>query len=290
MYGNSVAHVLYERTRRRASDFTGDFGRPPCLAALVVGTDPASRSIVRLKQNRCRQVGIDARIIELAASITTEELVDTIRALSDDGGVDGIVVQDPIPSTIDQRAAFDAICPTKDVNGVTTASFAAAAYDRPAFRSCTPAAIMTLLNTYRVPLVGAHAVVVGADDALGPPLCMMLLTAGATVTCTDTRAQGAAELVATADVVITGTGVPGSIPGAWIRAGAVVLDAGTGHNGLGDVEFDTAIERASLLAPATSGVGPLAVALLLAQTMDAALPSDDDPADRDDLLNPRAPT
>ncbi|MFV0524898.1 MAG: bifunctional 5,10-methylenetetrahydrofolate dehydrogenase/5,10-methenyltetrahydrofolate cyclohydrolase [Acidimicrobiales bacterium] len=275
MYGTSVAHVLYERTRRRATDFTGDFGRPPCLAALLVGTDPASRSIVQLKQNRCRQVGIDARIVELPASTTTDELVVAIRELSDDGSVDGIVLQEPMPSTIDHRAAFEAISPTKDVDGVTLASFAAAAYDQPSFRSCTPAAVMTLLNTYEVPLVGAHAVIVGAGPALGRPLSMMLLAAGATVTCRDTRAREIAEVVNTADVVITGTGVPGSIPGAWIRPGAVVVEAGPGHGGRGDVEFDTAVERASLITPATGGVGPLAVALLLAQTMDAALPAED---------------
>ncbi|MGC9537530.1 bifunctional 5,10-methylenetetrahydrofolate dehydrogenase/5,10-methenyltetrahydrofolate cyclohydrolase [Streptomyces sp. UG1] len=267
--GRAVAAALLERVRQEVSEFVDEHGRVPVLATVLVGDDPASHTYVRMKANRSAKVGMRSQRIELDAGITTETLVKQIRDLSEDPDVDGILLQHPVPDHIDERAAFEAIDPAKDVDGVTRTSFATTAFGEGGFKSATPGGIMALIDAYDIPLAGKHAVVVGRSPILGRPVGMLLLTRDATVTYCHSRTVGLAERVAEADVVVAAVGRPGLIRGDWIKPGAVVVDAGYADDS-GDVEYEAAAERASYITPVPGGVGPMTIATLLAQTVQAA--------------------
>lgn len=270
MDGQTVARQLLDATATRAADFQRRHGRRPCLATVLVGEDPASHMYVRMKVNRCAAVGIESRRVDLPASTTTEQLVAQVRRLSADGTVDGILLQHPVPGHVDERTAFEAIDAGKDVDGVTGASFVAMAFGRPGFSSCTPAGIMRLLDAYDVPVPGRRAVVVGRSAILGKPVGMLLLARDATVTYCHSRTVELAAHVAEADIVVAAVGAPGLIRGDWIKPGAVVVDAGYNAGNVGDVEFHAAAARAGLITPVPGGVGPMTIAVLLSQTIDAA--------------------
>lgn len=271
--GTATAAALYAETMQRAGAFRATHGRAPCLATVLVGDDPASHTYVRMKVNRCRQVGIDSRRVELPATSATTEVVRRIQELSADRSVDGILLQHPVPAQVDERAAFEAISPGKDVDGVTGASFAAMAFGEPGYQSCTPGAIVRLLDTYQVPLSGACAVVVGRSPILGKPVGMLLLARDATVTYCHSRTVELPIAVGQADVLVAAVGKPELIRGDWIKPGAVVIDAGYHPGNVGDVEYAAAAERAALITPVPGGVGPMTIAVLLAQTVDAAAAS-----------------
>jgi methylenetetrahydrofolate dehydrogenase (NADP+)/methenyltetrahydrofolate cyclohydrolase len=268
--GTAVSRKLLAETAARAAAFTQKAGRAPCLATVLVGDDPGSASYVRMKRNRSQRIGIASRAVELPGTSTTGQVVDAITGLSEDPEVDGILLQHPVPSQIDERAAFEAIVPGKDVDGVTMHSFAAMAFDLPGFHSCTPAGIMLLLKAYQVELSGKHAVVVGRSPILGKPIGMLLLNESATVTYCHSRTTDLPEQVARADVVVAALGRPELIKGEWIKPGAVVVDAGYNPGNVGDVEQQAAAERAALITPVPGGVGPMTVAVLLEQTVRAA--------------------
>lgn len=269
MDGRALAAQLLAETAEQVARLPSG-GRAPCLATVLVGDDPASHTYVRMKANRCRTAGIDSRRLELDAATTTEQLVAVITELSHDDGVDGILLQHPVPDHIDERAAFEAIAPAKDVDGVTRTSFAAMAFGEPGFSSCTPGGIMRLLDAYGVPLAGRRAVVVGRSPILGMPVGMLLLRRNATVTYCHSKTVKLAARVAEADVVVAAVGRPELIRGDWIKPGAVVIDAGYNPGNVGDVEFEVAAQRASLITPVPGGVGPMTIAVLLAQTVAAA--------------------
>lgn len=271
MDGTAVAARMNEATADRARELRETAGVEACLATVLVGDDPSSATYVRMKQNRCRKAGIASRSLVLPASTTTAELVAAIRELSDDPAVHGILLQHPVPDHIDERAAFEAIAPAKDVDGVTMHSFAAMAFGLPGFQSCTPGGIVRLLDEYGVDLAGRHAVVLGRSPILGKPVGMLLLARNATVTYCHSRTQGIAELVAQADVLVAAVGKPEFVKGDWLKPGAIVVDAGYHEGGRGDVDQAAAAEVASLLTPVPGGVGPMTIALLLAQTVDAAI-------------------
>jgi methylenetetrahydrofolate dehydrogenase (NADP+) / methenyltetrahydrofolate cyclohydrolase len=268
--GTAVSMRLLAETAERAKAFTETAGRAPCLATVLVGDDPGSQTYVKMKRNRSRKNGIASRAVELPDATTTAELVKVIDDLSADPEVDGILVQHPVPNQIDERAAFEAIIPTKDVDGVTMHSFAAMAFDLPGFHSCTPAGIMRLLEAYDVQLSGKHAAVVGRSPILGKPVGMLLLNEQATVTYCHSRTTDLADQVAQADIVVAAVGKPELIKGDWIKPGAVVIDAGYNPGNVGDVEQQAAAERASLITPVPGGVGPMTIAVLLEQTVRAA--------------------
>lgn len=268
--GAAVAARLLDRISRDAAEFTQVQGRRPCLAAVLVGDDPASHTYVRMKRNRAAKAGVDSRIIGLPTDTTTEKLVAALTALSENPAIDGILLQHPVPSHIDERAAFEAIDPGKDVDGVTMQSFAAMAFNEPGFHSCTPGGIIQLLDAYEVELTGKHAVVVGRSAILGRPVGMLLLTRDATVTYCHSRSRDVAHHVKDADIVIAAVGKPELIRGDWIKADSVVVDAGYNPGNVGDVEFAVAAERASLITPVPGGVGPMTIAVLLQQTVAAA--------------------
>lgn len=267
--GRAVSAGMLDDVGHDVGEFIKEYGRVPALATVLVGDDPASHTYVRMKANRCAQVGMVSRRVELDASIGTETLVDRIRELSADPGVDGILLQHPVPEHVDERAAFEAIAPSKDVDGVTRTSFAMMAFDEGGFASATPGGIMALLDAYEIPLSGRHAVVVGRSPILGKPVGMLLLARDASVTYCHSRTVDLAAHVREADVVVAAVGRPELIRGEWIKPGAVVVDAGYAAN-TGDVEYAAAAERASYITPVPGGVGPMTIATLLAQTIRAA--------------------
>ncbi|MEU8934073.1 bifunctional 5,10-methylenetetrahydrofolate dehydrogenase/5,10-methenyltetrahydrofolate cyclohydrolase [Streptomyces sp. NPDC048409] len=270
MDGTAVARRIVEETAERAATLTARTGVTPCLATVLVGEDPASVTYVRMKQNRSRKAGIASRHVALPAATTTEELVAVLRELSADPAVHGILLQHPVGEHIDERAAFEAIAPEKDVDGVTFASFASMSFGLPGFVSCTPGGILRLLDAYDVDPAGKRAVVVGRSAILGKPAGMLLLARDATVTYCHSRTRDLPAAVREADIVVAAVGRPRLIRGQDIKPGAVVLDAGYNEGNVGDVDFDTAAERASLITPVPGGVGPMTIALLLEQTVTAA--------------------
>jgi methylenetetrahydrofolate dehydrogenase (NADP+)/methenyltetrahydrofolate cyclohydrolase len=270
MIGTDLAAEMVAKAAARAQSLQEKTGVQPCLATVLVGDDPASATYVRMKQNRSKKAGIGSRSVVLPAETTTEELVGELQKLSADPAVHGILLQHPVPAHIDERAAFEAIDPAKDVDGVTMHAFAAMAFGEPGFRSCTPGGILRLLEAYDVPIAGAHAVVIGRSPILGKPVGMLLLASNATVTYTHSRTTNLAEIVRTADIVVAAVGKANFVRGDWLKPGAVVVDAGYNEGNLGDVHFDEAAQVASLITPVPGGVGPMTIALLLEQTVDAA--------------------
>jgi methylenetetrahydrofolate dehydrogenase (NADP+) / methenyltetrahydrofolate cyclohydrolase len=270
MVGTDLAAEMVVKAGERAKKLLDETGVQPCLAAVLVGDDPASATYVRMKQNRSKKAGIASRSVVLPASTTTAELVAELEKLSSDPAVHGILLQHPVPPQIDERAAFEAIAPGKDVDGVTMHGFAAMAFGEPGFVSCTPGGILRLLQAYDVPLEGAHAVVIGRSPILGKPAGMLLLASNATVTYTHSKTRDLAGIVRTADIVVAAVGRANFVRGDWLKPGAVVIDAGYNEGNVGDVHFGEAAEVASLITPVPGGVGPMTIALLLEQTVDAA--------------------
>ncbi|MFG2856015.1 bifunctional 5,10-methylenetetrahydrofolate dehydrogenase/5,10-methenyltetrahydrofolate cyclohydrolase [Streptomyces mirabilis] len=270
MDGAGLARRIVEETAKRAAALTGRTGKAPCLATVLVGEDPASVTYVRMKQNRSRKAGIESRHVALPADTTTAELVDTLKALSGDPTVHGILLQHPVGPHIDERAAFEAIAPEKDVDGVTLSSYSAMSFGLPGFVSCTPGGIMRLLDAYDIDPAGRRAVVVGRSAILGKPVGMLLLGRDATVTYCHSRTTDLPSVVREADIVVAAVGRPRLIRGEDIKPGAVVIDAGYNPGNVGDVDFDTARERARLITPVPGGVGPMTIAVLLEQTVTGA--------------------
>lgn len=271
MEGSGLAATIVRDTRRRADALTEEVGRRPCLATVLIGDDPASATYVRMKQNRCRDAGIESRHVALGDSTSTAEAVAVVEDLSRADAVHGILVQHPMPAQVDSRAVFEAIAPGKDVDGVTFTSFASMAMGGgTGFASCTPGGILRLLDHYSVAIAGAHAVVIGRSPILGKPVGMLLLARNATVTYCHSRTRDLASHVRSADIVVASVGIPSFIRGDWLKPGCVVIDAGYNPGNVGDVATDEAVGVASLITPVPGGVGPMTIATLMAQTVDAA--------------------
>jgi methylenetetrahydrofolate dehydrogenase (NADP+)/methenyltetrahydrofolate cyclohydrolase len=244
-------------------------GKTPILATILVGDDPASATYVKMKGNACRRVGMESLSIELPARTTTRELLGQIDALNHNPDVHGILLQHPVPSHIDERAAFDMIALEKDVDGVTCLGFGRMSMGEPAYGCATPQGIMRLLAHYDLPIEGKHAVVVGRSPILGKPMAMMLLAKNATVTICHSRTQDLATHVAQADIIVGAVGRPEFIRADWIKDGAVVVDAGYHPGGVGDIELGPLAERAKAITPVPGGVGPMTINTLIMQTVES---------------------
>lgn len=248
-------------------------GRTPILATILVGSDPASATYVRMKGNACRRVGMDSLKVEMGQETTTEQLLAKIHELNTNPDVHGILLQHPVPEQIDERACFDAIDLAKDVDGVTCLGFGRMSMGESAYGSATPQGIMHLLNTYQMDLTGKHAVVVGRSAILGKPMAQMLLNANCTVTICHSRTQNLEAHVALADIIVGAVGVPELIKQSWIKPGAIVVDAGfhpTDDGGVGDIELTGIESKASAYTPVPGGVGPMTINTLIRQTVEAA--------------------
>ena len=270
MDGRALARRVLADAQAKVEKIAAATGVRPTLATVLIGDDRASATYVRMKRKRCEDVGMNSLAIELPLGTTTEQLVAEIRKLAADPGVHGILIQHPIPPPIDKRAAFEEIPVDKDVDGVTSSTLGRVILGMPAWASCTPAGIMRLLREYNVELDGAHAIVIGRSPILGRPMASMLINAHATVTLCHSRTRSLPSLVRNADVVIAAVGKPRFVRGGWIKVGAVVIDAGYNEGNIGDVDFEGAIEPASLITPVPGGVGPMTIATLIDQTADAA--------------------
>jgi len=257
-------------------------GPTPSLVAVLVGEDPASQVYVRNKHRACQQAGIAGDVRRLPAETTQEELLEVIGELNADDAVHGILVQLPLPPSIDARAVLDAIDPAKDVDAFSPVNVGLLVQGRPRFLPCTPRGIVELLSNYGLKSAGKHVVVIGRSDIVGKPIAMMMAAsdgccgpdyANATVTIAHSRTQDLARLVGTADIVIAAVGKAKMVQGDWIKPGAVVIDVGINRVGellVGDVDYEAASLVASAITPVPGGVGPLTIAMLLRNTVTAA--------------------
>lgn len=271
--GKALATSIEQELSERVNRIRQKTGRTPILATILVGDDPASATYVRMKGNACKRVGMDSIRVEMPSQTTTDELLAKIDELNANPDVHGILLQHPVPSQIDERACFDRISLAKDVDGVTCLGFGNMAMGEAAYGSCTPQGIMHLLNHYNIELTGKHAVVVGRSAILGKPMAAMLLNANCTVTICHSKTINLAEHIRQADIVVGAVGVPELIKKDWIKAGAVVVDAGfhpTDEGGCGDIELDGIETIASAYTPVPGGVGPMTINTLIRQTVEAA--------------------
>jgi len=268
--GKAVSQRILDEAAAKVQKIIAATGTTPGLATVLVGADPASATYVKMKVRRCEKAGMNSFRHELAAETTTEELVSFITQLGNDPTVHGILLQHPVPSHVDERAAFEAIPIEKDVDGVTAGTLGRVALGMPAYGSCTPAGIMSLLDAYEVELIGAHAVVIGRSPILGKPMSAMLLNRHATVTTCHSRTRDLADVVRLADLVVAAVGRSNFVQGDWIKPGAVVIDAGYNEGNVGDVDFDAALPHTRLITPVPGGVGPMTLATLIDQTANAA--------------------
>lgn len=244
-------------------------GQAPILATILVGDDPASATYVKMKGSACERVGMGSIRVEMPSRTTTEELLAKIDELNNNPNVHGILLQHPVPEQIDERACFDAIALSKDVDGVTCLGFGRMSMGEEAYGCATPKGIMRLLEAYKIELAGKHAVVVGRSAILGKPMAMMLLGANATVTMCHSRTQNLADHIKQADIVVGAVGRPEFIKAAWIKDGAVVVDAGYHPGGVGDIELKPLIDRVSAYTPVPGGVGPMTINTLIYQSVDS---------------------
>jgi methylenetetrahydrofolate dehydrogenase (NADP+)/methenyltetrahydrofolate cyclohydrolase len=269
--GNTLAKQIEKQLAERIDKIKEKSGgRAPILATILVGDDPASATYVKMKGNACRRVGMESVKVVLSQQATTDDVLNEIGRLNADPLVHGILLQHPVPQHVDERRCFDRIDLAKDVDGVTSLGFGKMALGEPAYGSATPTGIMRMLMHYGISVNGKHAVVVGRSPILGKPMAMMLLNAHATVTICHSRTQRLPELVREADLVVGAMGKPEFIRGEWIRDGTVVIDAGYHPGGRGDIELKAVIGRCAAYTPVPGGVGPMTIATLISQTVEAA--------------------
>ncbi|MEK6787847.1 MAG: bifunctional methylenetetrahydrofolate dehydrogenase/methenyltetrahydrofolate cyclohydrolase FolD [Pseudomonadota bacterium] len=268
--GKALSLKMEAELAERVAHIKAVSGRTPILATILVGDDPASATYVTMKGKACQRVGMESIRLELPSVTTTEQLLTEIATLNANPDVHGILLQHPVPHQIDERACFDAIALEKDVDGVTCLGFGRMAMGERAYGSATPAGIMTLLKHYGVALAGKHAVVVGRSAILGKPMAMMLLGADCTVTICHSKTQNLAALIKQADIVVGAVGRPEFIKAEWIKGGAVVVDAGYHPGGVGDIELKPLAGRVAAWTPVPGGVGPMTIATLIEQSVQAA--------------------
>ena len=241
----------------------------PILATILVGSDPASATYVKMKGNACERIGMKSIKVELDSDTTTEELLSKIAELNSNPEVHGILLQHPVPDQIDERLCFDAIDIKKDVDGVTCLGFGNMSMGEKAFGSCTPQGIMRLLHEYKIEIAGKHAVVVGRSPILGKPMAMMLLNENATVSICHSKTTNLEEHLMKADIIVGAVGIPKFIKSNWIKDGAVVIDAGYHPEKCGDIDLEGIIDRCSAYTPVPGGVGPMTINTLILQTVEA---------------------
>lgn len=272
--GKAIAADLKADIKRSVDALVLAGHRPPGLAVILVGADPASEVYVNSKRKSCEEIGFKSLSYDLPDTTSQRELLALIDDLNNDPTIDGILVQSPLPDQIDEQSVVERIRPSKDVDGFHPYNVGRLALRMPLLESCTPRGIMTLLKSTGVNIRGKHAVIVGASNHVGRPMSLELLLAGCTTTTTHRFTADLEHHVRQADIVVVAVGRPGLVKGEWIKPGAIVIDVGINRqdNGklIGDVEFSTAAERASFITPVPGGVGPMTVATLMENTLIAA--------------------
>jgi methylenetetrahydrofolate dehydrogenase (NADP+)/methenyltetrahydrofolate cyclohydrolase len=266
---------MQAETAARAARLAEAHGVKPGLAAVLAGDNPASVTYVRMKRRACKKAGIASFAHEFGANASQQEILDAVHALNADPNVHGILVQHPLPKGLDELAVLAAVAPEKDVDGMGRASLGDLVQSNPEFVACTPAGMIALLDRYSLPIAGKHAVVVGRSAIVGKPMALLLLNRHATVTICHSQTVNLAEFTRQADILVAAVGRPELITGDMLKPGAVVLDAGYNRvpgqdKDVGDCEFESCCRVASAITPVPGGVGPMTIAMLLANTVTSA--------------------
>ena len=271
--GKTIAQQVRLEVAEKVKQRLANGKRAPGLAVVLVGEDPASQIYVGSKRRACEEVGFLSRSYDLPATTSESALLELIDSLNNDSEIDGILVQLPLPAGIDNVKVLERIAPDKDVDGFHPYNVGRLCQRAPLLRPCTPRGIITLLERYNIDTYGLNAVVVGASNIVGRPMSLELLLAGCTTTVTHRFTNDLRHHIEHADLLVVAVGKPGFIPGAWIKPGAIVIDVGINRlesgKVVGDVEFDVAAERAAWITPVPGGVGPMTVATLIQNTLQA---------------------
>ncbi len=273
--GKSLAQKIQQQLKEHISSLQPQKGRPPGLAVLMVGDNPASAVYVRNKENSCAKVGISSYGRHFPTNTDQEKVENAIAELNQDNRVDGILVQLPLPEHLDSVSLLNKIHPNKDADGLHPINLGKLVRGENGLRSCTPAGVMRLLAEYNIELAGKRAVVIGRSILVGKPISLMLLAENATVTMAHSRTQDLASITREADILVAAVGKPELITSDMVKSGAVVVDVGINKiikNGgksklVGDVEFNSVSEVASYITPVPGGIGPMTVAMLLKNTV-----------------------
>jgi methylenetetrahydrofolate dehydrogenase (NADP+)/methenyltetrahydrofolate cyclohydrolase len=271
--GSAIAAQVRADVARDVAAWVAAGHPAPGLATVLVGGDPASAVYVGGKQKASAEVGIEGFDHRLPQDVAHDEVERLLRELNADPRVSGILLQLPTPPQVDGGALTSLIDPAKDVDGLTPVSAGLLVQGKPGLRPCTPSGVMELLRRYDVALEGAEAVVVGRSDLVGKPVAQLLLAANATVTVCHSRTRGLPEVCRRADVLVAAVGRPRMVQGDWVKEGAAVIDVGINRSDeglVGDVDFEAAAQRAALITPVPRGVGPMTIAMLLRNTLEAA--------------------
>ena len=269
--GKAIARDIKEGLRGRVEELARKYGRVPCLAVVIVRDNPASHLYVRSKIEAAAFVGIAGKEIELPASVSEEELLETVTALDADPAIDGVLVQLPLPPQIDRDKVLDVISPAKDVDGFHPHNVACLHLGRPCTFPCTPKGIIRLIDSTGTQIDGKRAVVVGRSNIVGKPVATLLQDRNATVTVAHSHTSDLGKLTRDADILVVATGHASLIDGSMIKPGAVVIDVGITRDGKklrGDVDFASASKVASYITPVPGGVGPMTVAMLMENTIE----------------------
>lgn len=270
--GRAVAKAFREEIAQRTQAMIAQ-GVTPHLAVVLVGEDPASQVYVRNKENGCIKAGIRSTVIRLEEDCTQQELEETVKRLNADASVDGILVQLPLPKHLNEASVLRLIDPDKDVDGFHAMNSGRLMNGQPGFVPCTPLGVMKLLEAYGIDPAGKHAVVIGRSNIVGKPMAMLLLRANATVTICHSRTQNLADITRQADILVAAVGRANFVTADMVKAGAAVIDVGINRvDGkiVGDVDFDAVSGVAGYITPVPGGVGQMTIAMLLANTLDAA--------------------
>ena len=276
--GKAIAEEIRREIAEKVATLKAERGVVPCLAALLVGDDPASQIYISNKEKACRQVGIESRIVRLPAATTTSELLQQIDQYNADPSVHGILVQLPLPKSCDELQILDAIDPRKDVDAFHPENVGLLSQGRPQYLPCTPHGVQQLLVRNKIQTAGQHVVIVGRSDIVGKPMALIMVQksagANATVTIVHSQTKNLAELTRQADILIVAIGKAKFVIGSMVKPGAVVVDVGINRlpDGkiCGDVDFDTVKDIAGAISPVPGGVGPLTITMLLQNTLAAA--------------------
>jgi methylenetetrahydrofolate dehydrogenase (NADP+) / methenyltetrahydrofolate cyclohydrolase len=275
--GKALAHQIQTELAEVVADFIENNGVVPCLAAVLVGEDPASEVYVRNKRRACERLGIESQLHRLPASTTQDELLSLVKRLNKNNDVHGLLVQLPLPEGLDAARVQSAVLPVKDVDCLHPENVGLLVQGRPRFLPCTPHGIQQLLLRSGVPIAGQHVVVLGRSDIVGKPLANMLVQKGAggdaTVTICHSRSRDLPAIARTADILVAAVGRPKLVTAEMVKPGAVVIDVGvnrTAEGLVGDVDFAAVREVAGMITPVPGGVGPLTITMLLHNTLAAA--------------------
>ncbi len=271
--GKAIAAQIRENLKARIAALKAK-GVTPGLSVVLVGEDPGSVTYVRNKKKACEELGIFSIVHRLSAETTQEQLKSLVRELNADKRLHGILIQSPLPNHLDELALLREVDPDKDVDGLHVVTAGRLMVGEPGFKPCTPKGVIHLIKTTGTQIAGKRAVVVGRSNMVGKPVALMLLEENATVTMCHSKTQNLAAVCAEADILVSAVGRPGLITGEFVKPGAVVIDVGTtrGADGKlkGDVVFDEAAQKAAYITPVPGGVGPMTIAMLMENTVEAA--------------------